>query len=342
MSSLEVGSDAGHNLHAEGGSRVASGQGSETGHSKAWNVLVMVPVFNGGELWKECAQALYRCQQTSKHNVRIKVVDSSSTDDSVATAELHGFEVTVIPGTDFDHGGTRNAAVMNEEADIYVFLTQDAVPENVSTLDLLIEVFNDETVAVAYGRQLPHRNANPIASHARQFNYGNASRVLGKDDRHRFGIKTVFASNSFAAYRARVFRELGGFPERNILSEDMYLTAKAVLGGHRTAYVANACVRHSHNYTPLEEFQRYFDIGVFQADHPWIMKEFGKAEGEGMRFVKSEARSLLARHPLWLPRACLHNAFKMAAYRLGQNYRRLPRGWCALLSMQPRYWKRAP
>src|SRR5690606_22126597 len=131
----------------------------------------------------------------------------------------------------------------------------------------LVAAFNDPAVAVAYGRQLPHHVANPIAAHARLFNYGARSYVAGMEDATRMGIKTVFASNSFAAYRAATFKELGGFPERTILSEDMYLAARSVLAGGKVAYVAEACVRHSHNYTPLEEFRRYFDIGVFQADH---------------------------------------------------------------------------
>lgn len=306
----------------------------------ALDVLVVVPVYNGGALWREAAQALARAQSASRHRVRVKVVDSSSRDDSVATARAHGFEVTGISSADFDHGGTRNAAVMNDPAGVYVFLTQDAVLDHPAALDTLLAAFADPGVAIAYGRQLPHRGANPIAAHARGFNYGAQSRVVGLEDRPRLGIKTVFTSNSFAAYRAGAFNGLGGFPERNILSEDMYLAARAVLDGGKVAYVAEACVRHSHNYTPLEEFRRYFDIGVFQAEHGWIGEQFGAAEGEGLRFVKSEARRLLAQAPLWLPRACLHNALKMLGYRLGRRYQSLPASWRPHLSMQPRYWKK--
>ena len=299
----------------------------------------MVPVYNGGALWREAAPALARAQRASRHAVRVKVVDSSSRDDSVDIARAQGFEVTGIASIDFDHGGTRNAAVRGDPADVYVFLTQDAILDHPAALDTLLDAFGDPAVAVAYGRQLPHRDANPIAAHARAFNYGGESRVAGLEDRSRLGIKTVFASNSFAAYRASVFHELGGFPERNILSEDMYLAARAVLEGGKVAYVAAACVRHSHNYSPLEEFRRYFDIGVFQADHGWIGEQFGAAEGEGLRFVRSEARRLLAQAPLWLPRACLHNALKILGYRLGRRYRSLPVSWRPRLSMQPRYWK---
>lgn len=307
--------------------------------SRALTVLVMVPVYNGGAVWREAARALALAQRASRHSVRVQVVDSSSKDDSVATAHALGFGVASIASSDFDHGGTRNAAVRGEQADVYVFLTQDAILDHPAALDALVDAFSDPTVAVAYGRQLPHRDANPIAAHARDFNYGPQSRAAGQEDRARLGIKTVFASNSFAAYRTSVFNELGGFPERNILSEDMYLAARAVLAGYKVAYVATACARHSHNYTPLDEFRRYFDIGVFQADHAWIGQQFGAAEGEGLRFVRSEARYLLARAPLWLPRAALHNVLKILGYRLGRHYRRLPAALCMRLSMQPRYWK---
>lgn len=301
-------------------------------------VLVVVPVYNGGDLWKEAAQALAAARTASRYQVRVKVVDSSSRDDSADTALQHGFQLTTITSTEFDHGGTRNAAVLGDAADIYVFLTQDAILDTPAALDALLGAFGDPEVAVAYGRQLPHLDANPIAAHARRFNYGEQSRVVGLEDRNLLGIKTVFVSNSFAAYRAAAFTALGGFPERNILSEDMYLAARAVLEGHKVAYVAEACVRHSHNYSPLEEFRRYFDIGVFQAEHGWIGEQFGPAEGEGLRFVRSEARYLWSHAPLWLPRAGLHNALKILGYRLGRQYRRLPAGWRRCLSMQRGYW----
>lgn len=309
---------------------------------KTLRVLVVVPLYNGGAVWKEAAAALARARDASRHIVYVKVVDSTSRDASVSIAQQHGFDVSAIATSEFDHGGTRNAAVLGVVADVYVFLTQDAIMENPTALDALLAAFDDPEVAVAYGRQLPHVGANPIAAHARAFNYGAESRVVGLDDRTRLGIKTVFTSNSFAAYRAEIFNELGGFPERNILSEDMYLAARAVLEGGKVAYVAEACVRHSHNYSPLEEFRRYFDIGVFQADQPWIGEHFGAAEGEGMRFVRSEARYVLAKAPLWLPRACLHNALKMLGYRLGRRYASLPRAWCPVLSLQPGYWRTNP
>src|SRR5690606_14292364 len=105
---------------------------------------------------------------------------------------------------------TRNAAVRGAPEDIYVFLTQDAILQHPNAIDTLLAAFENPQVALAYGRQLPHKDANPIAAHARAFNYGPTPHVVGREDSARMGIKTVFVSNSFAAYRAAVFNVLGG------------------------------------------------------------------------------------------------------------------------------------
>lgn len=302
-------------------------------------VKLIVPTYNGGAVWKACAQSIADAVVASSAHIEVLVVDSSSADDTVGVAAAHGFAVHHVDPATFDHGGTRNlAAGIGPAPDILVFLTQDAVFDAPPALDALLHAFDDQAVAVAYGRQLPHRDANPLAAHARLFNYPAQSYVAGAADRATRGIKAVFASNSFAAYRHTVFLELGGFPEKSIVSEDMYFAARAALAGHKIAYVAGAAVRHSHNYSPTEEFRRYFDIGVFHHDEAWISQAFGGAGGEGKRFILSELRYLARNAPLWVPRACLHNALKIVGYKLGKQYPVLPHAWRRRLSMHKRYW----
>ncbi|RTZ43430.1 glycosyltransferase [Candidimonas sp. SYP-B2681] len=301
---------------------------------------VIIPTYNGGTIWKACAAALVNARAACNQISNVLVIDSSSSDDTVAVAHDCGFSVHVIESRRFDHGGTRNLACTlgTDSADIVVFLTQDAILASDSSLIRLINVFQDPQVAVAYGRQLPHVDANPIAAHARRFNYRDRSYVASREAKERTGLKTVFTSNSFAAYRLSAFKELGGFPEKSIVSEDMYFAAKAAMGGYKIAYVADATVLHSHNYTPLEEFRRYFDIGVFHRTEAWIAQEFGGAGGEGTRFLMSEFRYLLKVAPSWIPRACIHNFFKIAGYKLGKNYHRLPASLRRSFSMHKKYW----
>ncbi|AIR68703.1 MULTISPECIES: glycosyltransferase family 2 protein [Dickeya] len=303
-------------------------------------VNFVVPVYNGGEIWEQCAASLHACLTAEQlPPQQVLVIDSSSRDNSRDVAARYGFRCHTITSAEFNHGGTRNLGVAMSDGDVVVFLTQDAIPQHHFICELLA-AFEDEQVAVAYGRQLPHDDANPLACHARRFNYSTSSHVLGLMDKSHYGIKTVFTSNSFAAYRAKTFHELGGFPSNTILSEDMYLAAQAVLAGYRVAYVADAAVKHSHNYTPVEEFKRYFDIGVFHCDEKWIREEFGGAGGEGKRFIFSELRYLMKENNyLWIPRACVHNALKIAGYKLGQHYRKIPHGLIRKLSMHKRFWQ---
>lgn len=300
-------------------------------------LLLAIPTYNGGELWR---QSVENIKKFSPHDIYVQVIDSGSKDNTQLIAKTAGFDVKVISSLDFNHGGTRSQAIdiQKEQYDIVIFLTQDAIPEE-NFVNKIVDVFEDEKVACAYGRQLPHLDANPIAKHARFFNYSDTSHVCEMQDARRMGLKTVFMSNSFSAYRISTFRALGGFPSDTILCEDMFYTAKAVEAGYKVAYVAEAKVRHSHNYTPLEEFKRYFDIGVFHADEPWIRQNFGGAGGEGKKFVISEIKFILRENAFYLPYAFINTFLKLLGYKLGQQYKKLPYKFTKKCSMHKRYWK---
>ncbi|MGR7266981.1 glycosyltransferase family 2 protein [Klebsiella aerogenes] len=299
--------------------------------------FIAIPTYNGGGLWH---QTIKNITQYSPADVFVHVIDSSSKDDTASLASEAGFDILTIAGDDFNHGGTRNLAVKEyiDDYDVVIFLTQDAIPES-GFIEEIISVFDDEEVASAYGRQLPHLNANPIARHARNFNYPTKGYVADKTSIAKMGLKTVFMSNSFSAYRLSVFKKLGGFPSDTILCEDMFYTAKAVMAGYKNVYAANAKVRHSHNYTPIEEFKRYFDIGVFHTDQPWIRDNFGGAGGEGTKFIISELKFLIANGISWLPLAMINNFMKIVGYKLGKNYKKLPKVIIKKCSMHKRFWK---
>lgn len=217
-------------------------------------------------------------------------------------------------------------------------MTQDALLTEPDAVQKLMSVFDDPTVACAFGRQLPHSDATPLAAHARLFNYPETSRVVSFADKDRLGLKTCFMSNSFAAYRVADLSAVGGFPSNVILGEDMAVTARLLLEGKRVAYQADACAYHSHNYTPLEDFRRYFDTGVFHAREQWLLDAFGGANGEGLRFVKSEQRYLLENAPWLIPSALLRTVLKLVGYRLGRAEAGLPLALKRRLSMFSGFW----
>jgi rhamnosyltransferase len=217
-------------------------------------------------------------------------------------------------------------------------MTQDALLGNADALQSLLSAFDDPSVACAYGRQLPHADATPIAAHARIFNYSETSHSISFADQPQLGIKTCFLSNSFAAYRLPDLLAVGGFPADVILGEDMAVAARLLMAGKRIAYVANACVYHSHNYSPMQELRRYFDVGVFHARSPWLLRSFGGARGEGIRFVRSELSYLWQCAPTLIPSAVLRTLVKWLGYKLGRYESKLPLFIKRICSMHKGYW----
>ena len=302
-------------------------------------VGLIVPTLNAGRCWKDWLEAFDR--QTRKPDCLL-VVDSSSSDETVALARAHGFAAHVIPKSAFNHGGTRQTGVnLLPEAELVVFMTQDALLASPQAIERLLAVFADGQVGAAYGRQLPHRGAGPIATHARLFNYPSASQLRSLEDRTRYGIKTAFISNSFAAYRRDALTQAGGFPADTIMNEDTYVAGKMLFLGWKIAYCADAQVCHSHDYHCLDEFKRYFDIGVFHARSSWLQLIFGAAEGEGRRFVLSELRYLLKHAPWLIPSAVLRTGLKWLGFSMGTLHQALPEFVSRRFSLHQAYWLRA-
>ena len=303
----------------------------------ARQVVLLVPVCNPGPRWQDFLQAL---QAQTLQPQRCVVIDSSSEDGAPEAAEAAGLVVHRIDRAAFNHGTTRQQAVdqFAADADVVVFLTQDAVLADPMALQHLVAALDDQQVGAAYGRQLPHANATAVAAHARLFNYPASSHSRSWADVPEFGIKTCFLSNSFAAYRVKALREVGGFPAQVILGEDMHLAARLLKAGHGIRYQAQAAVYHSHNYLMLAEFRRYFDTGVFHAQHPWLVQDFGGAGREGLKFVRSEVAYMLKHAPWRLPEIACRTVLKALGYRLGRRHQVLSQGMCSSLSMHKGYW----
>jgi rhamnosyltransferase len=269
----------------------------------------------------------------------IIIVDSSRSDEAAGIAGSFGARVVTVKKGEFDHGGTRTMAAKEAKGDILIFLTQDALPFDERSIENLVRPFEDEKVGAVYGRQMPNPGASPLAAHLRLFNYPETSCLRGIEDKEKFKIRTPFLSNAFSAYRKKALLKVGGFKGRLILGEDTYAGAKLLLAGYKIAYEAGAAVYHSHDYTVFQEFKRYFDIGVFHKSEGWILEEFGKAEGEGMRYMRSGILFLIKESKGYLlPEFMIRNCMKYAGYFLGRNYERLPSGLTRRFSMHPRWW----
>ena len=301
------------------------------------NIQIIIPVYKPDNKLLELLRQIKR--QTIK-DISLLIIDSGSNDEYKDEIKDMNCLVKKIDPRTFNHGGTRQmGADMFPNKDVYIYLTQDAILADEYAINNIVKAFNNDNVGCAYGRQLPHKEANIFATHARLFNYKNNSYIYSIRDKEKYGMKTAFNSNSFAAYRREALKDVGGFPINTILSEDMYVTAKMLLRNWSVAYCADAKVYHSHNYTIWQEFKRYFDIGVFHAREAWIREIFGKAEGEGKKFVVSEVKMLMKNNPLLLIEMVFRDGMKFLGYRLGIKEKYLPINIKKKISMTKKYWE---
>jgi rhamnosyltransferase len=279
-------------------------------------VCFCIPTLNASGTWENFWEAIkVQTLQPSE----VLVIDSSSTDGTAEMAKRDGCRVISIPRTEFRHGGTRQlAAELASGADVLVYLTQDSILADANALARLIAAFEDASVGAAYGRQLPRPGANPIEAHARLFNYPPISAIRSLENTAATGFKAIFFSNSFGAYRRTALAQAGGFPSESNFGEDTVVAARLLQSGWRIAYVAEARVYHSHAYSCREEFQRYYRIGQLHGNEPWLLRDFGKASGEGQRFAISEIRYIFRRAPWLIPEAMLRSGLKYMGYRRGR------------------------
>lgn len=300
------------------------------------NIQIIIPTYNAGK----CLERLFESIQKQKNVIcDILIIDSESIDSTIDIARKYKAMIKKIRKEDFNHGETRQMGVeMCNKAEIVVFLTQDTILADENAIAEISNIFANPKIGCAYGRQLPNANASILAAHARLFNYSAFSRIKSIKDIPELGIKTAFISNSFAAYRKKILMDVGGFPTNTILSEDTYVAAKMILSGWKVAYCAEAKVYHSHNYTIMQEFKRYFDIGVFHLKEAWIREKFGQAEGEGKKFIFSELNYIIKKDIFLLPSTIIRNGMKYFGYRLGLKENMLNTKIKKIFSMNRAYW----
>lgn len=254
--------------------------------------------------------------------------------------DMTGVEVFHIKQEEFDHGGTRRLGESLSNADILVYMTQDAVPADRQLIRQLIRPFQNSKVKASYARQLPTEDCRIIERYTRDFNYPEESFIKSKEDLPELGIKTFFCSNVCAAYDHVVYKELGGFPKRAIFNEDMIYAGHLIQAGYSIAYQAQAQVIHSHNYSGWQQFTRNFDLAVSQVQNPDVF-EGVRSESEGIRLVSRTAAYLIHNGRWYLIFSLIYmSGCKYLGYRLGKIYKKLPFFLVEKCTMSKSFWKK--
>ena len=171
-------------------------------HQKS--ISLIIPTLNPGAGFKKMIGSILEQTRTPDE---ILIVDSSSDDGSLDFLDSHeGIKVVRIQRKDFDHGGTRDWALRQTSGDYVVFMTQDAIPYDETSIENLIQPLEDDVaVAAVSGRQIAYSDAKRQEKLIRQFNYPEVSMKWNRADIPRLGIRAFMISDVFAAYRRNAY-----------------------------------------------------------------------------------------------------------------------------------------
>lgn len=271
-------------------------------------VTVALPVLDGGPLLGEVLAAV-RAQEVDRP-VELLVIDSGSSDGSVALARRHGARVVEIPRAEFGHGRTRNRLMELSTGDHVAFLTQDSTPAHARWLAALLAGFAGD-VALVFGPQRPRPDASPMVRRE----------LLELFERIDPGGPFFSSANGAVARWAweRVpFRDVA-YGEDHALARDMRAA------GFAKAYAPEAEVLHSHDHPPLRAFKRYFD------DFRALSRVNGLREPLTPRYVAARVRNDVAADRAFMRREGLrvqtarslaHHVARALGRSLGTNWPR--------------------
>ncbi len=300
----------------------------------SFKVGVVIPTLNASHHLKRCLSPLIK----SPLNPSLLVIDSSSSDDTVEVARELGARVEIIPQKNFNHGLTREMGRKLLDVDIVLMMTPDAYPEDETLVEKLVAPIIDGAADISYARQKPHQGASFFGAFPREFNYPNQGNIRGEEDREKYGALLYFCSDSCAAYRMEALDRIGGFSSV-LLGEDTVATAKILQNGGKIAYVAEAIVYHSHDYSLVQEFKRYFDTGLARAEYEALIKSCGSDQNRGKALVKALFRKVVKEKPHLIPYAFLNSGAKWLGYQLGQKSKSAPNWWKRLFTLNRAYFR---
>lgn len=243
-------------------------------------ISIIIPTYNGGRVFSKCLEMIG--QQDYGAEIQLIIIDSGSTDGTIALAERSGALVRKIGKGKFHHAKTRNEAVFLADFDNIVFTVQDAVPCSKSWLSDLERSLFEAGVAAVYTDQIPHDDATPYSrfeiesiSKAR----GQEARIQSIDSLDAFNempydqaYRAIGLDNVCAIYRKELLVNIP-FPEADF-AEDMAWAFKNMLLGQRLLYQPDIKVQHSHNRSPEYAFNRQV-INSF-----WCAKIMSRVEND--------------------------------------------------------------
>ena len=265
------------------------------------SVSVVIPTLNGGLEFEQLLRKLR--QQRGLREIEIVVVDSGSSDATVAVARAAGAQVIQISQAEFSHSHARNLGAQASSGDYLVFMVQDAYPIGQLWLYGLLRWLRD------------HREQGVVAASCAEYCRSDSDLMYDSmvNTHYRFlGCLEADRIGQHAGDDHMALRSMGQLSDvacmigrglflqhryRGDYAEDLDLGMRLIQLGHRVAMLASVKVIHSHNRSAYYYLKRSFVDVIFLVS---LFKDFGFARCASVAGLITGVQRTAARTSNWL------------------------------------------
>lgn len=301
------------------------------------DITVICPLYKAGKYIDDLHKSLL-----IQKNVKLKEVKYilTNTNDGLdkKIIDLEKASLKVIEAKDFSHSLTRETVAFECDTDIIVFITQDIKIIDEDWLYKFVNPIIEAKCEAAFCRQICDNKS--IERYTRISNYPEESRIVSSKDIDNLGIKTFFFSDAASAVSVKIYNELKGYDNKDLLTnEDMYFAYKLINNGYRIMYNSEARVIHAHDYKFKELFKRYFDQGVFLKDHDYLLKHDANSSAKKLLICVVKG-ALKEKNYKAILNIIPNFAARYLGNKMGQNYKKFSLKTIKNLSSSKFYWER--
>ena len=186
-------------------------------------------------------------QQTLKNEIEIIVVDSGSTDATVAIASRYPVNLVTIRPEEFSFGRSLNLGCQQVTGEFIAIVSAHVYPVYTDWLEQMLKPFENPDIALVYGKQ----RGNEVTKYSEHQIFAHWF-----PEESNFLQSHPFCNNANSVVRRTLWQQ---FPYDEGLTglEDLAWAKQVMELGYKIAYNAEAEIIHVHEETPKRIYNRY-------------------------------------------------------------------------------------